>query len=286
MGDLAAPALTAAASDFVCRSALSLAVGASSYVYAAIVAGNPFLPLFNAYFRSPYFQLSDFDDTRWHAGFIALLPWKLTFDTGRYLEAFAGGGGFVLVALLGGWILAMTQRRTALTAVMMAVSIAIPLIPMQYLRYAFPASVMLLPLLAVMAFRIHPRRAGWLLGGVCLLNLAFQANGHWMLQDGRIEGGHRGARRRDASFRHYAPERILLAELRAAPPSAGNRARARSGHRPLGGDGHARLARHRTDDPSLAAARNRRQPAIPPAPPGSRCWRRKTSAKCCCAPRR
>lgn len=202
--------------------ALSLAVGASSYVYAAVIAGNPFLPLFNAYFRSPYFQLSDFDDTRWHAGFNALLPWKLTFDTGRYLEAFAGGGGFVLVALFGGWILAMTQRRTALTAAMMAVSIAIPLIPMQYLRYAFPASVMLLPLLAVMAFRIHPRRAGWLLGGVCLLNLAFQANGHWMLRTGALKETIVAHGDDDASFRHYAPERILLAELRAAPPSAGN----------------------------------------------------------------
>ena len=202
--------------------ALSLAVGASSYVYAAVIAGNPFLPLFNAYFRSPYFQLSDFDDTRWHAGFNALLPWNLTFDTGRYLEAFAGGGGFVLVALLGGWILAITQRRTALAATMLALSIAIPLIPMQYLRYVFPACVLLLPLLAVMAFRIDPRRAGWLLGGVCLLNFAFQANGHWMLRTGALKEAIVARGDDDASFRHYAPERILLAELRAAPPSAGN----------------------------------------------------------------
>lgn len=202
--------------------ALSLIVGGSSYMYAAIIAGNPFLPLFNGYFRSPYFQLSDFDDTRWHAGFNALLPWNLTFDTGRYLEAFAGGGGFVLVALLGGWILAMTQRRTVLAAVMMAVSIAIPLIPMQYLRYVFPACVMLLPLLAVIAFRIHPRRAGWLLGGVCLLNLAFQANGHWMLRTGALKEAIVARGDDTSSFRHYAPERILLAELRASPPSAGN----------------------------------------------------------------
>ena len=202
--------------------ALSLAVGASSYVYAAIVAGNPFLPLFNSYFRSPYFQVSDFDDTRWHAGFNALLPWNLTFDTGRYLEAFAGGGGFVLVALLGGWILALMQRRTALAAAMMALSIALPLIPMQYLRYVFPACVLMLPLLAVIAFRIDPRRAGWLLGGVCLLNLAFQANGHWMLRTGALKETILAHGDDTASFRHYAPERILLANLRAAGPSTGN----------------------------------------------------------------
>lgn len=233
--------------------ALSLAVGASSYVYAAVIAGNPFLPLFNAYFRSPYFQLSDFDDTRWHVGFNALLPWNLTFDTGRYLEAFAGGGGFVLIALFGGWILAMTQRRTALAAVMMVVSIALPLIPMQYLRYAFPACVMLLPLLAVMAFRIHPRRAGWLLGGVCLLNLAFQANGHWMLRTGALKEtivAHGGD---DASFRHYAPERILLAELRALPPSAGN-VLALDPDIAVSAEMGARARTASNYDPSLAAA--------------------------------
>ena len=200
----------------------ALALGASSYVYAWIIAGNPFLPLFNTHFHSPYFQATDFDDVRWHAGFDALLPWHLTFDTGRYLEAFAGGGGFVLVALAGGWILALLQRRTALIAAMMAASIAIPLIPMQYLRYVFPACVVLLPLLAATAFRVDPRRAAWLLGGVCLLNFAFQANGHWMLRTGAVKETILALGDDDASFRHYAPERILLAQLRVSPGSAGN----------------------------------------------------------------
>ncbi|MGH8062302.1 MAG: hypothetical protein ACREO7_09855 [Pseudoxanthomonas sp.] len=201
---------------------VALALGASSYAYAWIIAGNPFLPLFNTYFHSPYFQVADFDDVRWHAGFNALLPWHLTFDTGRYLEAFAGGGGFVLVALAGGWILALVQRRTALIATMMAASIALPLIPMQYLRYVFPACVVLLPLLATTAFRIDPRRAAWLLGGVCLLNFAFQANGHWMLRTGAVKETILALGDDDASFRHYAPERILLTQLRASPASAGN----------------------------------------------------------------
>lgn len=203
-------------------AAVSLALGTSSYAYAWIIAGNPFLPLFNTYFHSPYFQAANFDDVRWHAGFNALLPWHLTFDTGRYLEAFAGGGGFVLVALLGGWVLALIQRRTALIAAMMAASIAIPLIPMQYLRYVFPAFVVLLPLLATTAFRTDPRRAAWLLGSVCLLNFAFQANGHWMLRTGAVKETLLALGDDDASFRHYAPERILLAQLRASPVSAGN----------------------------------------------------------------
>jgi hypothetical protein len=201
--------------------AIAAAIGASSYVYASVIAGNPFLPLFNGYFRSPYFQASDFDDTRWHAGFDALLPWHLTFDTGHYLEAFGGGGGFVLVALLGAWILAVAQRRTALAAVVFGLSIALPLIPMQYLRYVFPACVMLLPLLAVAAFRTDPRRAGWLLAGVCLLSLAFQANGHWMLRTGALKEAILAGGDDHVSFRHYAPERILNARLRVAA-KAGN----------------------------------------------------------------
>ncbi len=203
-------------------TAAALVLGASSYVYASLVAGNPVLPLFNGYFRSAYFPASDFSDLRWNAGFNLLLPWNATFDTGRYLEAFGGGGGFVLIALLGAWVLAVLQRRTALTAVMLAALILLPMIPMQYLRYAFPASVLLLPLLVMTAMRIDPRRAAWLLGGVCLLNFAFQSNGHWMLRTGAIKETMLASGDDHVSFRHYTPERVLLAKWRGLAGAEGN----------------------------------------------------------------
>ena len=201
---------------------IALALGGSSYLYAALISGNPFLPLFNGWFQSPYFQSSNFDDTRWHAGFNPWLPWNLTFDTGRYLEAFAGGGGFVLVALLGAWLLAFTRRQTILAALVITMSIAIPLIPMQYLRYVFPACVLLLPLLAVTAFHFDPRRAAWLILGVCVLNFAFQANGHWMLRTGALKQTILALGDDQPLFAKYAPERILLSELRAAGGPSGN----------------------------------------------------------------
>ena len=203
-------------------TAVALVLGTSSYVYAWLLTGNPVLPLFNGYFRSAYFPASDFSDLRWNGGFDLLLPWKLTFDTGRYLEAFGGGGGFVFIALLGAWVLALLQRRTALTAVMLAALIMLPMIPMQYLRYAFPASVVLLPLLVVTAMHTHPRRAAWLLGGLCLLNFAFQSNGHWMLRTGALKEAVLAMGDDSASFRHYTPERILLARLRVEPSAGGN----------------------------------------------------------------
>ena len=88
---------------------------------------------------------------------------------------------------------------------------------MQYLRYVFPACVVLLPLLAVMALRSDPRRGRWLLAGVCLLDFAFQANGHWMLRTGALKETILAMGDDTASFRHYAPERILIAGLRALP---------------------------------------------------------------------
>ena len=199
-----------------------LLLGSSSFVHAAILSGNPFLPLFNGWFQSPYFPASNFDDTRWHAGFGPLLPWHMTFDTGRYVEAFAGGGGFIAVVLLGAWLLAFTRRTTALAAAVLTLCIAIPLVPMQYLRYVFPASVVLLPLLAVTALHFDPRRGAWLLAAACLLNFAFQANGHWMLRTGAVKQTVLALGDDRPLFLQYAPERILLQQLRKEAGSRGN----------------------------------------------------------------
>lgn len=191
-----------------------LAVAGSSYVYAAWTARNPFLPLFNAWFLSPYYDPVNFDDGRWHAGFDAALPWNLTFHTERYLEAFAGGGGFVLVALAGAWLLAFTQRRTRAVAIVATVLLVLPLIPLQYLRYLFPALVLLLPLLVLTALRFDPRRGAWLVIGVCVLNLAFQANSFWLLRIGMVKMTIMEAGRDAPLFRTHAPERNLIAAIR------------------------------------------------------------------------
>jgi len=193
---------------------LALTVAGSSYVYAAWTARNPFLPLFNAWFHSPYYDNANFDDARWHAGFDAALPWNLTFHTDRYLEAFAGGGGFILIALAGAGLLALTTRRTAAVAITAIALLALPLLPMQYLRYVFPALVLMLPLLSLSAFRFDPRRAVWLLVGVCVLNFAFQANSFWLLRIGLVKMTVKEAGDDAAAFRAYAPERVLLATIR------------------------------------------------------------------------
>lgn len=207
------PSLPASAAAVIA----ALAIAGSSYAYAAWIARNPFLPLFNAWFQSPHYAPVNFDDARWHAGFNAALPWNLTFHTDRYLEAFAGGGGFALVALAGAWLLAFTQRRMRAIAIVTTALFVLPLIPLQYLRYVFPALVLLLPLLVLSAFRFDPRRAAWLIVGVCVLNLAFQANSFWLLRVGMVKMAVTEAGRDAPLFRAHVPERNLIAAIGHTP---------------------------------------------------------------------
>ena len=194
--------------------AACLLVAGSSYAYGAAIAGNPFLPLFNGWFASPYFAAVDFQDPRWQAGRSLALPWLLTFRSADYLEGFAGAAGFALVALSGAWLVAIWQRPTRALALVAGAMLALTLLPLQYLRYAFPALVLLLPCMAIAAERISQRNGLRLLVAVCVLNFAFQANAQWMLRTGALKLAVSAAGRDRPLFAEYAPERILLAALR------------------------------------------------------------------------
>lgn len=194
--------------------ALALAIAGSSYAYATAIAGNPFFPLFNAWFGSPYFAATNFDDVRWHAGWSPLLPWTLTFRSADYHEGFAGAAGFVLVACAGAWLLALAHRSTRVLAAASLAMLAITLLPLQYLRYAFPPLVLVLPALASAATHFAPRSGARLLVAVCVLNFAFQVNAQWMLRTGALKQTvlHPG----DPSplYAQYAPARAAIADLR------------------------------------------------------------------------
>lgn len=196
--------------------ALAVAVGASSYLYAAVIAGNPVLPLFNAVFQSPYFAASDFQDARWQAGMPAALPWSLTFATGTYSETLAGSAGFALVALCGAWIVSLLARPTRTVALAASIMLVLVFVPVQYLRYAFPALVLMMPALAAAAALADPRRWTWLVAAVCVLGFAFQANGNWMQRNGALKETVLAAGRDAPLLLRYAPERLLATQLRSA----------------------------------------------------------------------
>jgi hypothetical protein len=191
-------------------------IAGSSYGYAAWITGNPFLPLFNQVFHAAVLPPVQLDDGRWHAGFSVALPWSITFRTERYLECWNGGFGFSAVMLSGAWLLALLTRMRRAPVLAATAILLLPLLPMQYARYAFPGLVLLLPVLMVtLRDAVGPKPALAIASVLCVLNIAFQANASWSL--------HSSARKRlvisvadiEDVFRHFAPERALLADLRA-----------------------------------------------------------------------
>ena len=197
-----------------------LLVAGSSYFHAWQVSGNPMLPLFNNVFQSPVMPAQQLRDARWHAGFSALLPWLITFDTPRYADGGPGGYGFVLVTYAGAWLWALYRRETRAYALMASAVMLLPLLPMQYARYAFPGLVLLLPVLTVAgSAAVGLPHFSIVVYVLCALNLAFQGNGPWPLPT--------VARKRlltnfgdaEVVLQRFAPERLLIAELRKRDPS-------------------------------------------------------------------
>ncbi|HVK51735.1 MAG TPA: hypothetical protein VM469_08380 [Pseudoxanthomonas sp.] len=201
---------------------VGLLIAGSSYAYAQALTGNPVLPLFNGWFKSSYFPPTNFIDNRWQSGFGVMLLWNMSFDTDRYVEAYDGGGGFLLIALAGPWLLSLLHGRTRAAAFAATAVLLLPLIPLQYMRYAYPGLVVLSAVLVTSAFSVDARRAAWLMVGLCVLHLGFQANAHWMLRYGAIKQAVKATGRDAPLFKRYAPERLIADRIRQAGGPAGN----------------------------------------------------------------
>jgi len=130
---------------------LAFATVLTPYVTAWLRTGNPLLPLFNAYFQSPYFGSVNVANE----AVIGLFDWQLferLFLNGRRVlePGLETAGGLVLFMLLPPALLLLAwqgdvERRAAL-AIALAYSLVL-LSAQQYLRYLFP--VMGLALFAV-----------------------------------------------------------------------------------------------------------------------------------------
>ena len=170
---------------------LLFCVAGSSYFYAYVLTGNPVLPLFNAYFHSPYYSFTNFHDTHWSAGLHWNTLWDITFHTRRYLESGDGSGGFILLALLGSLLVAIADKRARPLALAASLALVLPLTQIQYLRYAHPAMVMLVPAMLCgvpIAAMGDWRRAvaASLLLALLLADIAVIAQGSWQLRQGLL----------------------------------------------------------------------------------------------------
>lgn len=197
---------------------LCIALATSSHVHAWLATGNPVLPMFNHVFESPFFPREQFHDPRWHAGFGPDILWRLTFDTARYVEGWPGGLGFGLIALAGLWLLRLVRpvHGGAHPVLFLAVTacVLLPLLPMQYARYAWPGMLLLLALLCFGVEAALGRRLFlWLFVGLCTLNLAYQANASWLHHSAAVKRTIRSLAAHDAVVAEYIPERVLIRRI-------------------------------------------------------------------------
>lgn len=197
---------------------LCIALATSSHVHAWLATGNPVLPMFNHVFESPFFPREQFHDPRWHAGFGPDILWRITFDTARYVEGWPGGLGFGLIALAGLWLLRLVRPAHGgqHPALFLAVTacVLLPMLPMQYARYAWPGMILLLALLCFGAEAALGRRFFlWLFVGLCALNLAYQANASWLHHAAAVKRTIRGLAAHDAVVGEYVPERVLIRRI-------------------------------------------------------------------------
>ncbi|WP_439450364.1 hypothetical protein [Stenotrophomonas sp. ATs4] len=202
---------------------IGLLIGGSSYVFATWIAGNPVLPLFNSVFHSPYFGAEDFVDLRYKTGFGPGLPWNLTFHSSRYHEGFDGAAGVILIGLAGLWLLALLRPSTRAAAVVTLAVLTLPLMLVQYLRYAYPGMVMLC-VLAPAALGAGPVRRSLvgLLVAVCVLNLGYQSSANWMLRGGALKQTLKAPGGDVPMFQRFVPERSLASAIRRSGEARGN----------------------------------------------------------------
>jgi hypothetical protein len=200
--------------------ALTFAVCGSSYIYAAMLTGNPVFPLLNGFFHSSLFDGTNFADPRWTAPVGLDILWQLTFQTQAYLEGWDGAAGFSLLGLSGAMIVALALRglRSLALAALIALVAAITAVP--YFRYVYPALMLLTPVAVAAVARIASRRhAAVLLICLGVLNLAYQSCSYWTLHIG-------GVKRRlshwnnELALERLAPERILIQTVRGQDAAA------------------------------------------------------------------
>jgi hypothetical protein len=192
--------------------ALGLFAAGSSYFYSYWLTGNPVLPLANGVFGSPWFLPENFIDTTWTQALGWDLPWRWVLQSQQFHEGAAGSAGVIVLALLGGLVLAIAAPRTRPVALATLVAALLLLSQIQYLRYLHP----LMPLFAVlMVAGFSGTGSAWrqvAIGALVALQLALLPTASWMLMRNRL--AYLAWEGRNASLLSVVPERVLAGYFR------------------------------------------------------------------------
>jgi len=146
---------------------LFIAFAIVPYAYAYLRTGNPLFPFYNAVFQSPYFATSNFSDTRWSKGLTWNWLYLATFESSRYIEmgrAFIGAPGFQWIVLLAPSVVLLVVHRERRAIELLLIGLAclgLTTFFIAYLRYVFPALVILCAFIGVAASRISTHETAW-----------------------------------------------------------------------------------------------------------------------------
>lgn len=154
-------------------------VALHSYLAAFLVTKNPFFPLYNAIFKSPFFREENFKDGLYSKGASLESYWGLFFDSQSYFESpadFVAGFQyfFLLPCALLLLVIKKEGRWLAILSVPLFIYAGIMFYMMQYLRYLFavmPLASVLIAYLYVMQDR--SRNLTFVFCGCILMNLYF-----------------------------------------------------------------------------------------------------------------
>lgn len=171
---------------------LFLLLGCIPYVTAWWLTGNPLFPYFNQIFHSPLWPSTNFEDLRWSKGLSWDFIYRVTFQTGKYLEGTPGAAGFqwLLVFLPAVGILVMIWHQRGLVLLAIAtLSILLCFESMAYLRYIFPAYAVLSAVIGVgisvipTSAVLHARVLHSVAVIAVLLNMLFFSAGPYVYRD-------------------------------------------------------------------------------------------------------
>ena len=172
---------------------LFLTVGVIPYATAWLLTGNPVFPMFNKVFQSPYFSITEnFNNQNYNSKLSWDTIYQITFETGKYLEAYAGASGFQWLLLFIPAVLtliAFKKNRGFALLLIGVLTIAIVFHSQSYLRYVLPSWVILisvigLALSTVLSVRSFAKNI-WIFGVVLTvgLNLIFLNTGNGFYRD-------------------------------------------------------------------------------------------------------
>lgn len=164
-------------------SIATVLLAASSYAYSWLLSGSPLTPLFNAYFKSPFYPPVNFNDTRWAQGINWRSIWDLTFSTEKYQETYAGGAGVSVLVLSVPLLGALFEKELRKPAACVLLAFIFLFTAVPYLRYSAPLFVLAVPLALSVLHKHVPKY--WLTGSVVVLvtlNVLLIPSANYMLR--------------------------------------------------------------------------------------------------------